>query len=40
MTPEFRKAANAYFAWELQLPEQLERAMETNFKLPVAEAKK
>ena len=30
---EFRKAANEYFAWELQLPEQLERAKETDFKL-------
>ena len=30
---EFRKAANDYLAWELQLPEQLERAQETGFKL-------
>ena len=30
---EFRKAANDYLAWELQLPEQLNRAQETNFKL-------
>jgi rhodanese-related sulfurtransferase len=30
---EFRKAANEYFAWELQLPQQLERAKETDFKL-------
>ena len=32
MSPEFKQAANAYFEWELQLPEQLERAKETNFK--------
>ena len=32
MSPEFKQAANAYFAWELQLPEQLERARESNFK--------
>ncbi len=32
MSPEFKQAANAYFAWELQLPEQLERAKESNFK--------
>jgi hypothetical protein len=31
---EFRKAANDYLAWELQLPEQLQRAQETDFKLP------
>src|SRR6202049_4649290 len=31
---EFRKAANDYLAWELQLPEQLKRAKETDFKLP------
>ncbi len=31
---EFRKAANDYLAWELQLPEQLKRAQETDFKLP------
>jgi len=30
---EFRQAANDYLAWELQLPEQLNRAQETNFKL-------
>ena len=30
---EFRNAANDYLAWELQLPEQLERAKETEFKL-------
>jgi rhodanese-related sulfurtransferase len=30
---EFRKAANDYFAWELQLPEQLGRAKETDFSL-------
>ena len=30
---EFRKAANDYLAWELQLPTQLERAKETDFKL-------
>jgi rhodanese-related sulfurtransferase len=30
---EFRKAANDYLAWELQLPGQLERAKETDFKL-------
>ena len=30
---EFRKAANDYLAWELQLPAQLERAKETDFKL-------
>jgi rhodanese-related sulfurtransferase len=30
---EFRNAANEYFAWELQLPEQLERAKETDFRL-------
>jgi hypothetical protein len=30
---EFRKAADEYFAWELQLPEQLERAKETDFRL-------
>jgi rhodanese-related sulfurtransferase len=32
MSPEFKQAANAYFDWELQLPEQLERARESNFK--------
>jgi rhodanese-related sulfurtransferase len=32
MSPEFKQAANAYFEWELQLPEQLERARESNFK--------
>ncbi len=32
MSPEFKRAANAYFDWELQLPEQLERAQESNFK--------
>jgi rhodanese-related sulfurtransferase len=32
MSPEFKQAANAYFNWELQLPEQLERARESNFK--------
>jgi hypothetical protein len=30
---EFRKAANDHLAWELQLPEQLDRAKETDFKL-------
>src|SRR5579864_2832100 len=30
---EFRKAADEYFAWELQLPAQLERAKETDFSL-------
>jgi rhodanese-related sulfurtransferase len=30
---EFRKAASDYLTWELQLPEQLERAKETDFKL-------
>ena len=30
---EFRKAANDYLTWELQLPAQLERAKETDFKL-------
>jgi rhodanese-related sulfurtransferase len=30
---EFRRAANEYLAWELQLPAQLERAKETDFKL-------
>lgn len=34
---EFKQAANAYFDWELQLPESLERAKETNFKLPSAD---
>jgi rhodanese-related sulfurtransferase len=33
-SPEFRKAADDYLAWELQLPEQLNRARETDFKLP------
>jgi rhodanese-related sulfurtransferase len=33
-SPEFRKAADDYLAWELQLPEQLNRAKETDFKLP------
>ncbi len=32
MSPEFKQAALDYFAWELQLPEQLERAKETNFR--------
>jgi rhodanese-related sulfurtransferase len=32
MSPEFKQAATAYFDWELQLPEQLERAKESNFK--------
>jgi rhodanese-related sulfurtransferase len=32
MSPEFKQAANAYFDWELQLPKQLERAKESNFK--------
>jgi rhodanese-related sulfurtransferase len=32
MSPEFKQAANAYFEWELQLPDQLERAQETHFK--------
>lgn len=30
---EFHKAANDYLTWELQLPAQLERAKETDFKL-------
>jgi hypothetical protein len=30
---EFRKAANDYLTWELQLPAQLDRAKETDFKL-------
>ena len=30
---QFRKAASDYLTWELQLPEQLERAQETDFKL-------
>jgi len=30
---EFRTAANEYLAWELQLPQQLERAKETDFSL-------
>jgi len=30
---EFRKAADAYLSWELQLPEQLDRAKETDFKM-------
>ena len=30
---EFRKAADNYISWELQLPEQLDRAKETDFKL-------
>jgi rhodanese-related sulfurtransferase len=30
---EFRTAANDYLAWELQLPMQLEKAKETDFKL-------
>ncbi len=34
-TPEFRKAADDYITWELQLPEQLNRAKETDFKMPV-----
>jgi rhodanese-related sulfurtransferase len=32
-SPEFRKAADEYFAWELQLPKQLERAKETDFRV-------
>ena len=32
MSSEFKQAANAYFQWELQLPDQLERAQETSFK--------
>jgi hypothetical protein len=32
-TADFRRAADEYFAWELQLPEQLTRAKETDFKL-------
>jgi 3-mercaptopyruvate sulfurtransferase SseA len=32
-SPEFRKAADDYISWELQLPEQLDRAKETDFKL-------
>jgi rhodanese-related sulfurtransferase len=39
MSPEFKQAANAYFEWELQLPEQLERAKETNFKLDLSSGK-
>lgn len=34
-SPEFRKAADDYITWELQLPDQLDRAKETDFKLPV-----
>src|SRR5579863_6087730 len=30
---EFRKAADDYISWELQLPEQLDRAKETDFRL-------
>jgi hypothetical protein len=30
---EFRRAADEYFAWELQLPEQLDRAKETDFRI-------
>ena len=33
-SPEFRKAADDYLTWELQLPEQLNRAKETDFKMP------
>jgi hypothetical protein len=33
-SPEFCEAADGYLAWELQLPEQLNRAKETDFKLP------
>jgi rhodanese-related sulfurtransferase len=34
MSPEFKQAALDYFKWELQLPEQLERAGETKFYRP------
>jgi rhodanese-related sulfurtransferase len=40
MSPEFKRAANAYFEWELQLPGRLERAKETNFKVPSIDATK
>jgi rhodanese-related sulfurtransferase len=40
MSPAFKKAALEYFDWELQLPEQLERAKETNFKTLLPETKK
>jgi hypothetical protein len=30
---EFRQAADDYLTWELQLPDQLKRAKETDFKL-------
>jgi rhodanese-related sulfurtransferase len=39
-SPEFKQAANAYFDWELQLPESLERAKETNFKVPSTDGAK
>lgn len=39
-SPEFKQAANAYFDWELQLPEGLERAKETNFKAFLADGAK
>jgi rhodanese-related sulfurtransferase len=40
MSPEFKQAALDYFKWELQLPEQLERAAETKFyRLPEASPK-
>lgn len=40
MSTEFKEAANAYFEWELQLPERLDRARETDFKTPPSEVKK
>ena len=39
MSPEFKQAANDYFEWELQLPEQLGRAKETNFRPATAGGK-
>jgi rhodanese-related sulfurtransferase len=33
-SPAFKQAADAYFDWELQLPASLQRAGETNFKVP------
>lgn len=38
MSPEFKQAALDYFQWELQLPEQLERASETHFYQPAQKA--
>jgi rhodanese-related sulfurtransferase len=39
-SPEFKQAADAYFDWELQLPDSLERAKETNFKVPSTDGAK